>query len=607
MSNLANQQKSRLLHSLPTFFDLLTISFLTFGIILYFKQFFRHAKSSLGINDEAFQVFMVKERILHGSKSYSWPFSEILFPLFKLSGEEIYHYRILGLVGLVFISVFSFWIVLSLKREEVGRFTQPLLGLSVLVVVLGIPSTYNYLLITPGYQWMAALASVLTVLVILTFTKQPLQDSSSPNASELRIVILVGLTLITAFARLTDGLITYLGVIIWMIWENSLNLKSKLTYIIGIPSIAILVTILNFNSLRARFVATYLQAKAVDPKGYSLFNEILDVGRPIIYVMSLLLIGYLASSIFVLTNPFQVLLKKLPILILVIPIQFSVLHQIPRYDLICITFICLAIGAICGFAGINIIEFKYLPIMGLPYLMNFGSNAKAASNSQSIYLSLLFLLVLSFRLGEFKKFDFSLNRNKFITSVSGAVIAFMLLGNVVSSQNVAFAKILPASDTRTDPRDGLQYTNLELNYKAKFREEIASSSFKPGTQILDLSFFHTGAILEAGGIPASTGLGDKFWINNLSSQFNYILKSQRDKFLKSANYLLIEGILGSGTLTQSHTTLCTNLTKLIGSKELINILKSEKLDPQVKSIGILRSDNSFTIEKGSELILVKTC
>jgi hypothetical protein len=105
-AKMEQREKTRNSNWLIYVLSLLVAPLIIRTLKMNFSQIHANLNSGYGLTDEGFAINALRERATNGFSSYSFTFSEPLVGLFWIAGENIYLYRLAGLIILVAIVIF---------------------------------------------------------------------------------------------------------------------------------------------------------------------------------------------------------------------------------------------------------------------------------------------------------------------------------------------------------------------------------------------------------------------------------------------------------------------------------------------------------------------
>jgi hypothetical protein len=130
-----------------------------------FNQIYANLKAGYGFTDEGGPLIALHERAIHGTSSYTFTFVEPLNLIFAISKQNIYIFRIIGLLILLLILIFFF--LRNVSKSKPKNILLIFLSSILLSSLMTIPSVFRYLLVTPTYQWTILVSSVLINIIYL--------------------------------------------------------------------------------------------------------------------------------------------------------------------------------------------------------------------------------------------------------------------------------------------------------------------------------------------------------------------------------------------------------------------------------------------------------
>jgi len=482
----------------------ISMIFLLVCIVFYAFNIFRSIFSELGISDEGFLLNQVNGRATEGIRTWYLPFTDFLFPIWRLSGGSLSIYRLYGLFFFLVFLTLSFYLLKMVKDYWRTRI------LILIIFALSGLGLSRYLLVTPGYQSLILMSSVASVVPALFLAKGSyINRFKYPIINSLIILFLSINLLIIASSRITGG-VTYFATISVFLFLNYGPVKClKYLLMIGVPTAIFFV--FNISDWQERVLFSYQIAKIVDPTGYSILAEILDVCLPLIPLLIAFVLGiYTAKP--------SVPPKRVLFFVLSFSLVVSIVVQINRISL----FLISILVAILFNQLVKVFStrqtFSYFFVSLIPYVTVFGSNTPAAGNFHLMLIGfVLAFLALSNREISENRMTLTLETNPLkFPLILLALVILTYLGMV--TENSGYGK--PLTDWKLGSHQVLADSNrFKIDYISdplSIKRELINS------KILDLSYFHPGIILKLGGLPYPMSLSDAKYKSNLRPQLDGI-------------------------------------------------------------------------------------
>jgi hypothetical protein len=599
-----------------------TISFnwLVYGLILLvaplivrtlkmnFSQIHANLNSGYGLTDEGFAINALRERIINGFSSHSLTFSEPLVGLFWIAGENIYLYRLAGLIILVAI------VILFLLKNITTSLNQNILLLLIstylFISILAIPSVFRYLLVTPSYQWTLLVCS--TILNVLLLGRQP-------SRKFYRIILNVSLTILIfamTLSRPTSGGVALISVLLYLLSVESWKSKSAIYIVFSQVTLSLTVFVFDISNLRSRFLEIVSASQAGDPKGYDLISEIADVVSGI-FILSVISIAVFLFTRYILSSTnidsskslgknssrFILAFTGTFILVLLLISELTSLVLGQKYILIVSVF-----TAILAATFIKIREyFGMFVISFLPFTSQFGSNTPALGNIQILLICQSLLLIgVSIRAFsmdsqriEERKITHNFDQLSLLLFAFALIFSLLMFNSFAKSQvGNNYEKTLYPKAASKSTVNGLHYTFEKLQSLDKFSKE---ANLERNEEIIDLSSFHPGLILYAGGISAQRWIPDKYFIYRIKEQIQFVMILHGESMKKQGTNILVE------TNLKTIPKQCTELSGLMAVTEISNELKNQGFDPKVRFKGLYSSFPEDLTLYPNNALLVETC
>ena len=571
-----------------------------------FLQINANLKAGYGLTDESFALNALREMLVNGFTSHSFPFSEPLVALFWVARQNVYFYRISGLVVLVLISIFFFF--RNVTRSNAHNLVLGVLSLYLFVAILAIPSVFRYLLVTPSYQWTLLVSSVLINVILVG--RQPTRRFIVILSQVVLTVLIFGM----ALSRPTSGGVAFISVILFFLITNKFHSYSVKHIVFAEISLIIFVSTLNISNLRSRFVESVKLSQAYDPNGYSLVAEIYDVMNGVYVIILISFAIFFLTKYFLrianinsekyrrsryicaFTATFVLLLQTYSKVPSIVTDQKYVLSVFVMVSIVAATLIETRV-----YVALFIISF-------LPYTSQFGSNTPAIGNIQILLICQSLLLVGVIVRGFFpepgsidkrtEKTTFG-NFSALSLSMIALIVSLVMYHNFAESQvGNNFEKTLYPTATSISKVNGLYYTGEKLRSLDRFAQD---SNLETNEEVIDLSSFHLGLVLYAGGIQSQRALPDKFWIYNIKQQVKFVMDLHEEKMKIEGTKILVE------TNLRAITKECIPLSSLIALPEISNELRNQGFDPKVRVKGVYSSSPEDLTLYPNNALLVETC
>ena len=563
----------------------ISLLFISFRILI--ENFTRQVSSSYGISDEGFLLAMLKMRSQGNVENHIWPFTEILRIPFEISGGNVFLYRLTGI--LVIVGLFSY-LLLVIKKANFDKFIFVVITTVTASLFLTFPTPFNFLLITPGYQWILILSS--TVITLLMMFRKNLQDFN-----HIEIILVNVLVISSILARPTGGI-----VILALIGIYAVPHMKSFSLRILLPQSVIWATVvlLNIFNLRERFIALYLASQEFDPNGYNLLNEIPDIGLPFLFCTATVTLGFLISLKLGSATPLEkyecyLIGISTVAIFLLISLKLStsklvLVLVIYAFSLGCLSFVV--------FRRIETV-LKLFLISFCPFFAQFGSNISSLVNPLYLYLSLsVFFVSLLIKLEKAHHYaNFKLN-------VQLGVVFILFLNSLIylnyakQNNNVSYEKSVGETATTRSNTDGLMYNEFRLQNLDSFKSQAKIG----GKKVTDLSFWHPGLIVFAGGYPNGWSLPDEYFIESIDRQLRFLIERNDPRMFSKDSLILLE----SGKPEQPNS-ICLPITSYVLNSSLGEAILDRNLNVLVQVVAVYESSpEDFTLYP-NHAVLVKVC
>ena len=494
-----------------------TAAFVVFAVLnlcLILIEWARRVDSLVGLSDEGYLYTQLLSS--RNSDDTAALFSKILAAPFGWLNASVFNYRVFGLLLVVASAVYTYISIRKIQRKVGFQGGSNQVAITCGIAVLLIPSTFRYLLMSPGYQWLIAISSVIAFVIFLKLFQE---KSLNPQGFVIFAICLVIVLQVSLHTRLTFFLLMVLLIFISL----PLVQKNYLGLYICVVAGALLIFALTQTYLFSAWRVTILNARSVDPNGYSVLNEVVDVSASAGLVLTTIFLGSRLFSQFRDKNLFSFrffVYATLSIALLIIWLIVS------RDRLAPFVFACtLLLGKILPSQlrtytkGIRVFYLIFLSF--LPITSQFGSNTPALSNSNLVFITLAFLLVVL-------TLDSSSNLKNLVGTLSLilALIATMQLINSFRSfetSNDHSGQVVMFEEELRTSRDISQEINL---FKIKFQ----AAEIPKTEKIADLSLFHPAAGLYLNHEVLAVGTADKSFRGTFADQLKILMRMYPEHF-----------------------------------------------------------------------------
>ena len=488
-----------------------TTAFVVFAVLnlcLILIEWARRVDSLVGLSDEGFLYTQLLGS--RNSDNTAALFSKILGAPFRWLNASVVNYRVFGLLLVVASAVYTYISIRKIlrKREFQGGSNQ--VAITCGMAILLIPSTFRYLLMSPGYQWLIAISSVIAFVIFLQLFQE---NKLNPKGFAIFAISLIVVLQVSLHTRLTF----FLLIVVLIFISLPLVQKNYLGIYLCVVGGALLIFALTQTYLFTAWRVTILNARSVDPKGYSVLNEVVDVSASVGLILTTIFLGSRLFSQFRDKNLYSFrffVYATLSVALLIIWLIVS------RDRLAPFVFACtLLLGKILPSQlrtytkGIRVFYLIFLSF--LPITSQFGSNTPALSNSNLVFITLAFLLVVLI-------LDSSSNLKTLVGTLSLilALIATMQIINSFrsfeTSSDHSGQVVIFEEELRTS-KDISQEINL---FNIKFQEAEIPKTEK----IADLSLFHPAAGLYLNHEVLPVGTADKSFRGTFTDQLKIIMR-----------------------------------------------------------------------------------
>jgi hypothetical protein len=418
-------------------------------------------------------------------------------------------------------------------------------------------------------------------------------------------------------SRPTSGVVGLATVLTYLLTLSFKNFRSAILVFVLQLSICLIVFVPNLYNLRYRLLESIGISKSFDPNGYNILAEIVDV---IMSAFPLLIISVLVffSSRYLLSAQkqdstklkFAVSSYSLPFISITL---ISIIYIYPRIQIsspnLGFLLSMIVLNSILGAYLIGVREFSALWILSsLPYTSQFGSNTPALGNVQILFLSQS-LMTLGIFLQAYFTDNLKVESNSLklhaVPQTLEILGFFTLAISLTAYSHFAdtqignnFEKTLYPSAGSKSPSNGLYYTSEKLRSLENFS---FTAKIKPGEEVIDLSSYHPGIILYAGGIQSQRALPDKYWIYNIKEQIEFVMDLHGEQLSEEGTKILLE------TNLKSTIKGCVLLSSVIAVPEISLELKAQGYDVKVRPKALYQSFPEDLTLYPNNAMLVETC
>ena len=549
------------------------IVILLIGIYRQVKVLFSRLDIGIGLTDEAYAILHTIDRGVYGQTSSTPQFADLTSILMKFANFDIRMYRLLGYILLLGISL--------LLCNAIARRCDPTQHklfiiwkcLAALFLILLLPASFRYLLVTPGYQWLVLLTSILIVIVLSELTKE------TKKSNVLILIITALLVLTIEIARFTSGFATWVLVNAYIL--KKAGIKSFSVFNLGVVVSNVLYAIFNFEAIKAN-LDRLIKIKEVDPTGASFINEIYDISKTVILISILLLLPALILNIFLSFKQRLPQRKYYTAVIVSLSAIFFIIHYLilnARQLLHILVFLPL-IGI--GFLHtILYSKFNYLlfALTLLPIVSQFGSNISSNFLIMPVFITgFLFLFLDSVTIKN--QFDLKQKLKNALALICVVILTLSLTILQIQFSNTSYENGYGSKLMKRDPRSGLLYDSEKMKNINKLRFQIKEYQNIEKSRILDLSNWHPGVIFYVGGRQLPVSTHDRV--------FNDTLFNQVEQTLKQSGYnsnlpLIVE------TTAVTPKYKCQKLREYQLNVNMRAAIKALDFNPFVREIGIYLS------------------
>lgn len=557
----------------------IVVIILSLTLMLQLHQILIRTRIGYGLTDEAYGLSSAIDRAKNGQSRNTALFSDITSIFLSFVNFNVHYFRLVGLVLIFILIAFSVTVFVQIHRltnSKTSLRDQLLLS----AIILTIPVNFRYLLITPSYQWIVLVFSIFVVLLTIVMVNFEIRNIA------IFVVLSMSIFCVT-LARPTSGIMIWLLVLIYT-YLNARTFRSYAFYKLNIILSMLLSCYIFANWYAVKsFAERYIYLRYLDPNGSNVLNEIWDVAISLFFVWSIFFVGRFAFRIALSDEFGRTSIRKviLVFLYIVVLIYFFLKGFISSADVPHLLFIVYAflIGGLFAFKGGGKTNAGILLLTSAPILTQFGSNTSASYLVSPLLISLTlytFFARHSQSSGFIKK-EYSFQGIHVGVQV---VLSISLLCFIVSQSTSSYETHLPSKNLVKDSVSDLYYSPKKLDNIQEFRRQAEQSGEYTGQKILDLSFWHPGAILYLGGLQYPFAIDNKVFRSTLGLQVDKVLTQIKSKNSMSLSPIIVE------TSTRFPSAKCLKLSEYIDDSELRNLIIRNNFNPDVLNSAVYVSD-----------------
>ena len=549
-------------------------AFLLIGIYRQVLELIIRSDIGIGLTDEAYGILHTIDRGMYGQTSSTPLFADVTSILMDIANYDVKIYRFWGYGLLLGVSLLLCYIIVSPSNSLQDKPLVIWKCLTSVLVVLLLPSSFRYLLVTPGYQWIVLLVSILIVITLSQLTKEA-------NRKNRTILIFSALLVfVIELARFTSGFASCVLVGLYILKKT--DFKNFIAFNLGVLGSNVIYVGLNLEA----FVASLdrlLKIRAVDPAGANLIHEVQDVANSTLLVCALILIPVLIMNSElgfkqVTSQKNHALLKLIKWSCLSLVVFYLILnlkyfpHLVPLLPLV-------GVGVLYSRLHSKI-NYLLLSLSLLPVVSQFGSNIQSSYLIMPIIASGFLFLFLDPGFAQKKQVRES-KCKKALTPICVLSLTLSLLTYQIFFSYTSYENGYGSQSMERDSRSGLLYSVEKMKSIKALRTQISQHQSMRGSRVLDLSNWHPGIIYYVGGRQLPFSTADKVFNKTLAQQLEQTL-SQSER--KGNLPLIVE------TSTVKPSLRCQKLDDYKLDIKLQRDLRILNFNPYVKEVGIYLSN-----------------
>jgi hypothetical protein len=523
-----------------------SIMFLPFSIsitiylcFLIIDQWINRLQLGIDLSDEAFNLNQQDFRLME-NKDYVMPYTEVTHLIYKFVGGDVYRFRLFGIAILLILSLAPAVIILLkslLHKKFLDIRFEPYL-LFILSVLL-IPSTFGFLLLTPGYQWLVGIGHSIIFSTIFLFPKVRIT-----NADKILILVLVNSGVcLTLLGRFSSGMLLLAISFVYIALNVTKLGKHFLIFELLAVSALFFILILVFD-YHKKIIFGIKATSSLQSENLNLISEITDTTKGVLFFSFVIFFQFFYLRILLKFKYKVNILIVFPIVMLNIFISNYLFEFWKNYFTFSQSFLLFLFtsvsGLIVALSRIKISQlFLYIPLGCLPILSNFGSSNSIFTNEQPYYQSSIYFVIVGILLfmQDIKKKI--LNTVFFLLLILSVIFAIF----VNSYSNQTYGKLLKEQNNLvTYSKDSLLYSKERIKNMTFFKYNAQLNGMRENEKVLDLSYWHPGLarMLEISSVPF--GQWDKFYKSTLQNQFTWFNPNNQNVFNKFQSNLMFLSI-----------------------------------------------------------------
>ena len=516
-----------------------SISITIYLCFLIINQWINRLKLGIDLSDEAFNLNQQDFRLME-NKEYVMPYTEVTHLIYKFVDGDVYSFRLFGISIILGLSLTPAIIIL-LKSLIYKKFLDLKFEPYLLFIfsVLLIPSTFGFLLLTPGYQWLVGIGHSIIFSTIFLFPNVRIT-----TANKIIILALVNSgVLLALLGRFSSGMMLLAISFLYI----ALNVTKLGRYFLIFELLAVsalffvLVLVFNYDE---KIIFRIKETSSLQTENLNLLSEITDTAKGFLLLSLIIFFQFFYLRLGLKFKSNVNIIIVFPIIMLNIFLSNYLFDFWKSYFIYSQSFLLFLFTSGCGLilalSKIKILQlFLYIPLGCLPILSNFGSSNSIFINEQPFYQSSIYFVIIGLLL-----FMQDINK-KFLNTVFFLILtlSMILVIFVKSYSNQTYGKLLNEQKNLVPySKDSLLYSKEKIRNMTFFKYNAQLNGMQENDKVLDLSYWHPGLyrILEISPLPF--GQVDKFFKSTLQSQFTWFNPNNQNIFKKFQTNLIFLSI-----------------------------------------------------------------
>jgi hypothetical protein len=402
------------------------------------------------------------------------------------------------------------------------------------------------------------------------------------------------LIIVISISRLSSGLAVFCILLVSYITQKNIvqNVLSLITFtVIGT------LVLLNYNeTLIPRILTTIEISRTIDPLGRNVFDEGLDILRPSLVLIYLVITPLLIEKATNVHRRLHNINKNL--LFAAYIVGALLLYGTYFNDIQYVVF--FSTGIFVGYLtrNVGLGNSRLILISLLPVTSQFGSNISASYLLAPLLISCCgyYYLVNSLN-GNDSRNRQTLSKNQ----LANIFIVASLLAGTVQGWNNSYENGVNSEIKKEDALSNLKFSEDKYESIIRFRANVEARESFSESRVFDLSFWHPGAILYLNKKSMPYFLGNKIYSGTIAEQLELAIRGNY-QYMESGRYLvLVESNLGL------ESTDCQELNFYVSDVRLRTAINVANFNPRMRLLGTYKSSQEDSTLFPNNLVILETC